>query len=355
MDLIVRNTSFEIIHILDVFEDLVWADRYDYYGDFELTTKLDGEIVKNVQRKYYLETANSDRTMIVETVSIDDDAVNGSVISISGRSLESILDRRIVWKMRSYNGNLQNCIQALLNENVINPSIADRKIPNFIFQPSTDPKVTSISIDRQWTGDNLLDVIVELCQTYDLGFKVVLDSSNRFVFSLYAGADRSYDQTDNPYVIFSNSFENLINANYLESDKNYKNVTLIGGQGEGSERIYTTYGSGSGLERRELFTDARDISKMKDDDTEYTTAEYNALLQARGKEDLLDWEEIATFAGEVEKANAYEYRVDYNLGDIVQIQSEYSFEGRTRVSEMIQTYSQNGGYTMYPTFSMIDE
>lgn len=354
MDLIVRNSKFEVVHILDVFETLIWTDRYDSYGDFEISTKVDANIINNIKRKYYLESSGSDSTMIVEDLVIDDDVENGSKLTISGRSLESILDRRIIWGMRSYNGNFQTCIETLLNENVISPSIADRKISNFVFQRSTDPAVTSLTIDKQWTGDNLYDVIVEECQIRNLGFKVILDDQNRFVFSLYSGVDRSYDQTDNPYVIFSNKFENLINASYLESDQIYKNVTLIAGQGEGSARAYTTYGSGSGLERRELFTDARDISKTKSDNTEYTTAEYNKLLQARGEANMLEYEELSSFTGNLEKTNAYEYRKDYDMGDIVQVSSAYGFEGKTRIIEMIQTYDQNG-YSMYPAFSMIDD
>ena len=38
-------------------------------------------------------------------------------------------------------------------------SIADRKISNFVFVPSTDPKITSLKIDNQYTGDCLYDVV----------------------------------------------------------------------------------------------------------------------------------------------------------------------------------------------------
>ncbi len=54
----------------------------------------------------------------------------------------------------------------------------------------------------------------------------------QFVFELYAGFDRSYDQTENPYVIFSPKFENIINSNYIESKASLKTVTLVGGEGE---------------------------------------------------------------------------------------------------------------------------
>ena len=75
------------------------------------------------------------------------------------------------------------------------------------------------------------------------------------------GADRSYDQFTNPYVIFSPKFENVINTNYLESKKTLKTVTLVAGEGEGADRRITTVacasGAGTGLNRRELYTDAR--------------------------------------------------------------------------------------------------
>lgn len=55
-----------------------------------------------------------------------------------------------------------------------------------------------------------------------------------------------------------------------------KTVTLVGGEGEGAGRRYTTVGGGSGLNRRELFTDARDISSNVGSDDALTDAEYIA-------------------------------------------------------------------------------
>lgn len=123
----------------------------------------------------------------------------------------------------------------MLNENIISPSIADRKISNFTFKPSTDNKVTGLTIDNQYTGDDLYTDIKGLCEENNIGFKIILTDDNKFEFSLYAGADRSYDQTENPYVVFSPNFENIINSNYYSSNANLKNVTL-GRRGRQKER-----------------------------------------------------------------------------------------------------------------------
>ena len=127
------------------------------------------------------------------------------------------------------------------------PSIADRKISNFVFVPSTDPKITSLKIDNQYTGDCLYDVVKGLCEENNIGFKIVLTDENKFAFSLYAGVDRSYEQTENPYVVFSPNFENIINSNYYSSRASFRNVTLVAGEGEGAARRTAIVGSAQGL------------------------------------------------------------------------------------------------------------
>ena len=188
---------------------------------------------------------------MLSDLQITSDTEDGNHVTVTGRSLESILDRRIVWGQKLLSGNLQNGIKTLLNENVISPSDSNRKIPNFIFKESIDPAITKLKLEAQYTGDNLYDVIQKICEEQGIGFKITLNDKKQFVFELYAGFDRSYDQTENPYVIFSPKFENIINSNYIESKASLKTVTLVGGEGEGAGRRYTTVGGGSGLNRRE--------------------------------------------------------------------------------------------------------
>ena len=233
-----------------------------------------------------MQSKESEHVMIVEKIQITSDTEDGNHVTVTGRSLESILDRRIVWGQKLLSGNLQNGIKTLLNENVISPSDSNRRIPNFIFKESTDPAITKLKLEAQYTGDNLYDVIQKICEEQGIGFKITLNDEKQFVFELYAGSDRSYDQTENPYVIFSPKFENIINSNYIESKASLKTVTLVGGEGEGADRRYTTVGGGSGLNRRELFTDARDISSNVGSDDALTDAEYMAQLQQRGKKNL---------------------------------------------------------------------
>lgn len=347
MDITVLDTNFNPVAIVDTYESFIWTDRYYKYGDFELYTAVDSQIVDIMQLDRYLKIDGSEHMMIIEKDLIESDPEEGNRITVSGRSLESILDRRIVWGQRILNGNLQSAIKTLITEAIISPSISDRKISNFIFENSTDPAVTNLTIRAQYTGDNLYDVIQAICEDANLGFKVTLNDSNQFVFKLYAGTDRSYNQSTVPFVIFSDQFDNLINSNFVKNRAPLKNVTLIGGEGEGSERRYTTVGSASGLSRREMFTDARDISSKTDDAT-LSAAEYNAQLQQRGREKLTENVEIVYMDGEVD-TSMYQYGVDYFNGDIVQLRDAYGNENSARILEMI-TSEDKDKISVYPTF-----
>ena len=260
MELIVLDTSLKMLSVLDTFESLIWTERYSAYGDFEVYTSINDSILEILKDDYYLWLKESDQTMIVEDRKIESDAENGNHFTVTGRSLESILERRIIWKQTILSGNFQNGIKKLLDENIINPSDASRKVERLIFEASTDPAITGLTVDAQFTGDNLYDAIKKLCDSKNIGFRIKLSDDNKFVFKLYAGEDHSYDQFTNPYVIFSPKFENVINTNYLESKKTLKTVTLVAGEGEGADRKTTTVacssGAGTGLNRRELYTDA---------------------------------------------------------------------------------------------------
>ena len=229
MDLTVLNTDLNAVSIIDTYESFIWTDRYCEYGDFELYTMMTNTVLGFIKQDYYVMNRDSEHVMIIEKIQITSDAENGNHVTVTGRSLESILNRRIVWGQKTITGNLQNGIKTLLMDAIISPSDSSRQISNFVFEASTDPAITNLTIDAQYTGDNLYDVISKLCSERNIGFKITLNDQKQFVFKLYAGTDRSYDQTENPYVVFSPNFENIINSNYMESKSSLKTITLVGG------------------------------------------------------------------------------------------------------------------------------
>ena len=363
MELLVLDESFEPFAIIDTYNSLIWTDRYNECGDFELFTAMTMDLLNVIKQDYYIRRPDSDHVMIIEKIEIDTDVEDGNTITITGRSLESLLDRRIVWNETSLSGSFQDGIEKLLNENVISPSNESRKIPNFKMEKSEDQAITNLTIEAQYKGDNLYDILQTLCTERNIGFKVVLSDANELVFSLYSGTDRSYDQTDNPYVIFSPNYDNLISSNYIESKSSFKNVTLVSAEDsdnrpeeEGAEAplVETAVGNVSGLARRETFTNYGSISRTTEDDKKISDSEITAMLRQRGKETLAENAAILSFEGEAETSTMFKYGEDFTIGDIVQVEDHYGHESRARVIELVLSDATDG-FSVYPTFSAIAE
>lgn len=353
MDVLVLNTDFETIGIIDYYVSLIWTERYAEAGDFELYLRGDSSVFDIVQQGYYLYLKGAKMTMVIEQIEINTDVEEGNEMIITGRSLESLLDRRIIFPQTNLDGKLQNGVKKLLTENVISPTDSDRKIDNFVFNTSEDTAVTDLKLEAQYTGDNLYDTICAICASNSLGFRITLTEDNQFQFSLYSGTDRSYDQEDNTFVVFSAKYDNLISSNYLESNKSLKTVTVVAGEGEGTDRKSTTVsctaGAGAGLYRRELFTDARDLSTTTNSEETMSEEAYYAKLEQRGLEKLAENVSITTFEGEVENGQTFTFDTDYHMGDIVQLVDQYGREGTVRVTELVRSISTSG-IQIYPTF-----
>jgi hypothetical protein len=194
-------------------------------------------------------------------------------------------------------------------------------------------------------------VIKNLCAANNIGFKITLSDTNQFVFKLYSGVDRSYDQFDNPYVIFSPTFENIVNSNYSKSKKGLKTITLVAGEGEGTARKTAIVGLGSGVSRREMYTDAKDLSQTVND-VPISDADYYAQLALKGIEDLVKNGTKELFDGEVDTTQMFKYGVDFFMGDVTQLVNEYGIKAKARVTEIIHSQSTSG-IEVYPTFTII--
>jgi len=310
----------------------------------------------------YLTIPTSDRAMIVESIKIITDNDDGNQLTITGRSLESILDRRIVWKQTNVNGSIQNALHSMINDAFINPTDSRRKVNNFQFIESLDPKVTALNYSEvaQYMGESILDVVKRVCQANHIGFKMELNNGN-FQFSLYAGTDRSYNQTVNSYVVFSPTHDNLLNSNYLESIKNYKNVLRIAGEGDGATQTFITHylefdddhaSEKIGLERREIYVDCHDVSSITDGSTVMDVQQYTNTLVQKGVEKLVELVPETAFEGEIDTTIMFKYHDDFEVGDICEIRNEYGISDQVRASEVVQTWDASG-YSCIPTLESL--
>lgn len=353
MDIYVLNNKFERVDIIDGYTSVIWTTRYYTTGDFELYLAADEVTLNLIKNNNYLvrdKDVNGDElknVMVIDkpNIKINTDVENGDYLTVTGKCLKSIVGRRVVINQTVMHGKLETCINRLLNENIINPTDTRRKINNFIFDNTTD---FNVNLTMQATGDNLAELITEICTSYGLGWDVKI-KNKKFVFYLYKGVDRSADQNVNPHVIFSYEFDNLITTDYNEDVSNYANVAIVAGEGEGAARkkLETGDNAVSGLNRFEIFVDARDVSS---NEGEITETEYNNMLDEKGKESLAELQKVTSFEGEVDATRNYILNRDFFMGDLVQAINNYGISKSTRIIEIIEAEDENGE-SVIPTFS----
>lgn len=357
--------------IIDDYESVLWIERYAEYGEFELYTPLTKTMVNALKLNYYLYLSDSEQVMIIEKIDIQTDAESGYHLVVTGRSLESILDRRIVWNQTTISGNFQNGVKKLLNENAILPDIPARTIPNLEFVTSTSSDITSLQVEStQFKGTSLYEAVKTLCDQVQAGFLMWLDGTT-FKFKLYVGKDRTYNQNVRIPVIFSSKMDNLVSSEYTESYQEMKNVALVVGEkevehqsmGEGgetnteTERVPVTTVAGSsnssGLNRREIYVEANDVSNKSDDgETTISGADHLQLLKQKGEEVLAENGANITFEGQVVSDSTFRYGKQYFKGDLVQIVTDFGVAATARITELMRSQTKDT-FEVYPTFTLL--
>lgn len=83
-------------HICEDYKSIIWTERFHGFGDFKLTVPGTLENLQIYQLDYYLYTKGTNKLMIIEQVELNTEYSKQSMLTVSGRSLESILDRRVM-------------------------------------------------------------------------------------------------------------------------------------------------------------------------------------------------------------------------------------------------------------------
>lgn len=358
-EIYVLGQNFETLGLVDEYVSVIWKPSYEEVGDFEIYLAVETEKLELLRKNRYLvrkkditvdddENTTYKKVMVIKGIEIITDTETGNFLKVTGRELKYLLHNRIVWKQTVLNGTAEEAIRRLIKENAIEPTDSKRKIPALVLGDAARLKDR---IEKQVTGTFLDEAITEICVNYAYGWEVYIENKTMIV-KIYKGINRSYEQDENLYVVFSDKFENLYNTEYQESVENYANTTLIGGEGEGVERVFTTIGEeNSGMDRYEVFTDARDISSNAGSDDAIPIEQYKMMLKERGKENLSELSITEGFRGEVISDARFQYGKDFYLGDTVTVINEYGIQRDVMVLSAIE-YEDETGEKLLPQFNM---
>lgn len=271
-----------------------------------------------------------------------DDLESGELV-IRGKSMAALMNERIVWENYSRQARPEVIMHDLANKHVVSPTNSARKLHQITL--ASVPNLGSPSVRFQNSYGIVLEQLEKLAEAHSIGFKeTALDP---FIPASHITFVKSRDLSGS--VEFTTDAENVISESFEESDYDEKNIAIVAGEGEGAEREVISLGSGSGLDRKELYVDARDLQKENDDVT-MTDTEYRQALTERGVQKLAEHQPVLILDGDINVQNQlYEYGVDYELGDIVRRSSPtFQLAYNAQITEIQEIYEN--GLQVIPTF-----
>lgn len=351
LDSLLRRTT-----VVDVYESLVWTERFSEWGDFELDIRSTPATKKLFTPKTRFTQNNSYRVMTVETVEDSTDAAGKSMLKVKGRSLEYILGNRVAmydlggtpWTITAPPKSVMNTIfDHVVRTPAINAGDAIPFLqPGSIFPADTiaapvDPITWNVE------PEDLYSALKKIADPYLLGFRLVRNFDlSQLYFDVYTGSDRTTSQTALPPVVFAPNLDNLQSTTELTTVENAKNVAYVySDQGAlivyGADADSTT----SGLDR--------DVMPVKADNLpgSPTVDQVTSWLTQVGREALLKNTSYSAFDGEIDQNSQYKYGVHYNLGDLVEMRNNDGVSNRMQVTEQIMVSDSNGERS-YPTLTL---
>ena len=251
MELRVYDSNLDFVGLSEDQTSLIWTRKYYEPGDFKATLPLTQRNYDLYKMERLVSFIGAREAGVIEDIDIHETAA-GMTLTASGRFLSSYMDRRLIRPTVNFNGFTEVAMMSLLAGAYPLPKVELGGLNGF-----------TESVRFQATYRNLLDYEIKLSKSSGIGFRFRPDfDEKKIYFETYKGLDRTRYQAERAFVEFSDKFDNLNSATWRQNSTLLRNVGYVGGQGEGEDRVFVTIGNDSlsGLERREVFIDARDLS-----------------------------------------------------------------------------------------------
>lgn len=256
-DIYVLDKNLEAIGIVDTYKSCIWVNRYREIGDCELYVEATEGMLNLLKDGYYLMRPDDNMVCQIKKIELDTNAEEGNYIIAYGYDVKRFLDQRIIWGTMSCNGNVEAFIRTMVDKTLISANLGARQL----YKPNGGQLLylgdlagfTEVATE-QMSYKNVGEKVREYCAQYHWGYRFIL-GNEKFWFQLYKGTDRTAT------VIFSDEYENLSTTQYTKDSTHLGNVALVAGEGQGSERSRNVSGYEEGVDRYEIYVDAKDISK----------------------------------------------------------------------------------------------
>lgn len=271
MYLAVLDESMILQHICEDYKSIIWTERFHGFGDFKLTVPGTLENLQIYQLDYYLYTKGTNKLMIIEQIELNTEYSKQSLLTVSGRSLESILDRRVmhpypIWegtllcKEERTRGKVKDVVKhysnLLFKQRDSLDTSHERHVKGFGWysvdelpegirrgRPVSSMDIGEIRVSAEgvvrdmsirnpnwgrymdYTKDpysmegSWYKLVQELTDLTMSGWAIEYDGEDPYYWYgyTYNGVNRTFNQGERPPVVFSPKYDNLSKATYFKS------------------------------------------------------------------------------------------------------------------------------------------
>lgn len=380
-DVLVYDDNWELQAVIDNYESLVWTDKAKECGDFELYMYYDPDLWKTIKLGTFLRIQDSERTMMVGKRNLKDTFEDAPRMIFTGKSMEYITSRRVVYKQIDVVETPGNIINKLLDENCIDGPYLQQFVPD---PTNTNKKYRGITglyrdasnwekelgdtqISKQYLGQNIYEAVSDLVMTYSSPMCYIFvhhTDDNKWRWRLGTGVDRSWNQGTNEWVTFSSNFNNLKSSEFVQDNARYANAFYITGAdpGDGKSRVTMPIertnddtaqgGFISGMKRIEKWIDGSSVKLKNDENKDIPFRQYINELLSYGHTAMREYVTETTFVGDVDPNVQWVYMRDYYIGDIVNVVDDMGNGAWCAIDGMTITADKNG-IVIIPDFKAI--
>lgn len=348
---------------VDNYESLFFTRSWHGIGSLEMRiNRYKKHVDKLIKGNIIFPFADVHKAFIIRHREIELDE-NGKITEnwkIHALPLKSFVSQRITvppekQEFDKVDGDSESIMKHYVDRHLVNPLDLKRKLPNLVIADNQHRGSQASWLSR---FVNLSEEVSNLSLFSGLGWNIYLDLENKqFVFDVYEGNDLTSNQDTLPPVMFSPDFDSIKQMAYLESDLNYKNTAYVGGPGESVGRIIEEVGVGVGVNRFEIFLDARNVETEipvpegeEGEPTPRSEDEVRAEVRAIGERELKEYEQEIYLEGQILTKSPFVYEKHYNLGDIVTMQNkDWGVTMDARITEIKEIY-ETSGFQLEATF-----
>ena len=314
MECNVYNSMLEKQDIVTDFVSMRWEEQFSDVGSFYIVVNKTKEAVQTFKPGNFVGVRPYDTLMYIYSTEDKD-----GQIWAYGAEAKHLLKTRI------YDGTIRcDNVETSLKSAVLQSRPLD-------IWGTTENKGLSAKLDSQRSYISLLELSKTWCDMAGYGFRFQHDRKNKkLLYDVYSGKEKTNE-------VFAEKLKNMFNLSRILSEKQFANVAIVLGQGEGENRKKVVVGDveADNAARSEIYVDARDLGQEEGQ----TEAEYFELLKARGLENLQKMQKKDEIVFDISPEGINK---DFFVGDTVScLLPEYGFSAKIRISGFSTIYENN--------------